>query len=61
MWQTGVQFAGNGETTAQLKIAKAPFIYGMGALCGIAGIVHLALIARGPAERPDDSIEGGTL
>ncbi len=43
MWQTGVQFAGYGETTAQLKISKAPFIYGMSLFCGITGLVHLAL------------------
>lgn len=42
MWQTGGQFAITGETTAQLKITKAPFIQGMGLLCGLAGLVHLA-------------------
>jgi TRAP-type transport system small permease protein len=46
MWHTGTQFAENGETTAQLKLAKAPFIYGMALLCGITGLVHLALMAR---------------
>ena len=39
-----------GETTAQLKLAKAPFIYGMGVLCAMAGLVHLYLIARPPAD-----------
>jgi hypothetical protein len=29
MWRTGTQFLQNGETTAQLLILKAPFIYGM--------------------------------
>lgn len=43
MWKTGVQFAGYGETTAQLKISKAPFIYGMALFCGITSVVHLAL------------------
>jgi TRAP-type transport system small permease protein len=43
MWKTGAQFAEYGETTAQLKIAKAPFIYGMAIFCGITGLVHLAL------------------
>lgn len=42
MWQTGLDFASAGETTAQLKIAKAPFIQGMGLLCGLTGLVHLA-------------------
>jgi TRAP-type C4-dicarboxylate transport system permease small subunit len=50
MWKTGAQFAQNGETTAQLKLAKAPFIYGMGVLCAIAGLVHLYLIAQPPAD-----------
>jgi TRAP-type transport system small permease protein len=61
MWQTGQQFTESGETTAQLKIAKAPFIYGMGVLCGVAGLVHLVLIAHGPAPRHHDAVEGGTL
>lgn len=48
MWRTGGQFAQNGETTAQLKLAKAPFIYGMAVLCAVSGIVHLYLMARPP-------------
>jgi TRAP-type transport system small permease protein len=43
MWNTGTQFAENGETTAQLKISKAPFIYGMALFCGITGVVHAVL------------------
>jgi len=54
MWQTGGQFAANGETTAQLKILKAPFVYGMGVLCGLTGLVHLALLR----EKPHDRFEG---
>jgi TRAP-type C4-dicarboxylate transport system permease small subunit len=53
MWKTAGQFALSGETTAQLKFPKAPFIYGMAVLCAIAGAVHLYLIAQptvGPAE-----------
>ncbi|MBG9387527.1 TRAP transporter small permease [Caenimonas sp. DR4.4] len=53
MWNTGAQFAQNGETTAQLKLAKAPFIYGMGILCAISGLVHLYLMVRPPAELAD--------
>lgn len=48
MWQTGGQFAESGETTAQLKIPKYPFLYGMAAMCAICGLLHLALIARRP-------------
>jgi len=48
MLRTGGQFWDTGETTAQLKILKAPFIYGMGVLCGVTGLVHLALIVKPP-------------
>ncbi len=48
MWKTGVQFAANGETTAQLKLSKAPFIYGMAVLCAVSGLVHLVLMASPP-------------
>lgn len=56
MWQTGNDFLQTGETTAQLKILKAPFIYGMGVLCGFTGIVHLTL-----AFREQEESEGGVL
>ncbi len=54
MWQTGTDFLQSGETTAQLKILKAPFIYGMGVLCAFTGIVHLTL-----AFREQEENEGG--
>ena len=50
MWKTGNEFAASGETTAQLKFPKAPFIYGMALLCGLAGLVHLALMRKPPAQ-----------
>ena len=46
MWQTGGQFLETGETTAQLKILKAPFIYGMAILCVLAGLIHLGFVLR---------------
>jgi TRAP-type C4-dicarboxylate transport system permease small subunit len=49
MFKTGQQFAINGDNTAQLKIDKAPFIYGMGLLSAITGLVHFGLIFK-PAE-----------
>ena len=58
MWNTGAEFAVTGETTAQLKITKAPFIQGMGVLCGLTGLVHLTK-AFWPGE--EESSEGGTL
>ena len=59
MWKTGVQFTESGETTAQLHIPKAPFIYGMSVLCGLTGLVHLGLIVR-PAEALQEG-EGAAL
>ncbi len=59
MWQTATQFAGYGETTAQLKISKAPFIYGMAIFCGITGLVHLALPFS--AEKETNDVEGAAL
>jgi TRAP-type C4-dicarboxylate transport system permease small subunit len=59
MWQTGGNFLESGETTAQLKILKAPFIYGMSLLCVVTGLVHLAFTIR-PAQGMEES-EGGTL
>lgn len=53
MWRTGGQFLANGETTAQLLILKAPFIYGMGVLCALTGIVHLTLVREPPAEKTE--------
>jgi TRAP-type transport system small permease protein len=44
MFKTGQQFAINGDNTAQLKIDKAPFIYGMGLLSAITGLVHFGLM-----------------
>lgn len=55
MWRTGGEFAEAGETTAQLKMRKAPFLYGMAVLCGLTGLVHLLRSAlhrpEGPAVR----------
>ena len=58
MWQTGHDFVASGETTAQLKILKAPFIYGMGLLCGLTGLVHLVK-AFLPID--ENASEGGTV
>jgi len=56
MWQTGGDFLASGETTAQLKILKAPFIYGMGLLCAFTGVIHLSLMFK---DQQDN--EGGVL
>ena len=59
MWRTGGEFAQSGETTAQLKLSKAPFIYGMAVLCAISGVIHLALMVRPPPELAEG--EGAAL
>lgn len=59
MWRTAGEFATSGETTAQLKFAKAPFIYGMAVLCALSGLIHLVLIRRPPAELAEG--EGAAL
>lgn len=51
MWKTGGDFLASGETTPQLRIAKAPFIYGMAVFCSLAGVAHLVLAFR-PWARP---------
>ncbi|MES2787333.1 MAG: TRAP transporter small permease [Pseudomonadota bacterium] len=50
MIRTGNQFLETGETTAQLKILKAPFIWGMGALCAFTGVVHLVIAGTPPVD-----------
>jgi len=59
MWRSGGQFLESGETTAQLKILKAPFLYGMGVLCGATGVIHLFLLAQPPLEKIEG--EGAAL
>ena len=46
MWRTGNQFAQNGDVSAQLHIAKAPFIYGMSIFCAITGVLHFGLTIK---------------
>lgn len=60
MWQTGGQFMDTGETTAQLKILKAPFMYGMALLCAVAGLIHLGFAFK-PSAGDAHHVEGGTL
>jgi TRAP-type C4-dicarboxylate transport system permease small subunit len=59
MWKTGNDFTVTGETSAQLHIAKAPFIYGMAIASALTGLVHLVLVAR-PAPQPGEG-EGVAL
>jgi TRAP-type C4-dicarboxylate transport system permease small subunit len=59
MWRTGSQFLETRETTAQLQILKAPFVYGMGLLCAATGVIHLFMLAQPPRERAEG--EGAPL
>jgi TRAP-type C4-dicarboxylate transport system permease small subunit len=51
MWVKGTQMLEYGETTAQLKLLKAPFVYGMSALCGLTALVHILLLITPVAHR----------
>lgn len=46
MWTKAGEMAGYGETTAQLKLPKAPFVYGMSVLCAMTAVVHGLLMLR---------------
>ena len=59
MWKSGGEFRASGETTAQLGIVKAPFLYGMSVLCAVTGFVHLALVGTPPKEHVEG--EGAVL
>ena len=59
MWNTGGDFLASGETTAQLQVPKAPFIYGMAVMCALAGLVHAVLVFQ-PAPEPAEG-EGTAL
>ena len=50
MWKSGNQFVESGETTAQLKFLKAPFVYGMGVMCVLTGLVHLGQVFKPAAD-----------
>ena len=41
MWKAGIKFADQGDQSAQLAIAKAPFVYAMAVFLWIVALVHL--------------------
>ena len=59
MWRTGGQFMETGETTAQLRLLKAPFIYGMAVLCARTALVHLLVLGQAPVDKAEG--EGAAL
>ena len=50
MWRLGLDISAQHETTAQLKIDKAPFIQVMALMCALTGVLHLGLMLNPPAE-----------
>ena len=57
MWSMASQMAGYGETTAQLKLPKAPFVYGMSVLCAVTAVVH-ALLMLAPVAHHHIGVDG---
>jgi TRAP-type C4-dicarboxylate transport system permease small subunit len=52
MWKLGLDIDAQGETTAQLQWPKAPFIQVMAFMCGLTGLLHLALMFSSPPGPP---------
>jgi TRAP-type C4-dicarboxylate transport system permease small subunit len=50
MWKLALDIGAQNETTAQLKIVKAPFIEVMSIMCGLTGVLHMGLMFSPPAE-----------
>ena len=57
MWSKAAEMAGYGETTAQLRLPKAPFVYGMSVLCAVTAVVHGLLMLR-PVAHHHIGVEG---
>ncbi len=59
MWGNGDQFMASGETTAQLKLLKAPFIYGMAILCALTGLVHFGMVLKPSTDESEPAAGSG--
>lgn len=57
LWHKGGQIAAYGDTTAQLGIPQAPFVYGMAVLCAVTALVHLRLLFA-PVGHRHPGVEG---
>jgi TRAP-type C4-dicarboxylate transport system permease small subunit len=57
MWGKAGQMMEYGDTTAQLKLSKGPFVYGMSVLCAVTSLVHMMLIVR-PVAHHHIGVEG---
>lgn len=58
MWVKAGQLAEYGDTTAQLKMSLAPFVYVIGVLCGVTALVHVILMVQ-PEATHHLGTEGG--
>ena len=58
LWTKAGQVAGYGDTTAQLKLPVAPFVYAMSLLCGLTATVHGACLLQ-PRTTPTAALGGG--
>ena len=58
LWTKAGQMAQYGDTTAQLKIPQAPFVYLMSLLCGLTALVHALLVVQPEPPHPP-GLEGG--
>lgn len=54
MWDKAGQVQSFGDTTAQLRLPVAPFVYLMGVLCGLTALVHVLLAWQGPSRRASE-------
>lgn len=55
MAQKAGQIAGYGDTTAQLHLPQAPFVYLMSALIGVTALIHLLLALQATASSAEGS------
>lgn len=60
LWLKAGQMVSYGDTTAQLKIAQGPFVYGMSALTAVTAFVHLLLMFAPAAHHRAGVEPGGT-
>lgn len=58
MWGAAGEIAESGETSAQLHIARYPFIYLMSVMCALTGLTHLLLAL---SRQSSDEEEGSAL
>jgi hypothetical protein len=60
MWAKAGQMMEYGDTTAQLKLSKGPFVYGMSVLCAVTSLVHMLLIVQ-PVAHHHIGVEGDAV